>query len=171
VKPVGQVQPPLRRVDPDRKRGPIYRALSRFSVTKLGGWMSTNFAWKLDPWLLRLSRGRLSSAGPLPAALLETTGARSGEPRGAAVLYFNDGDDIIVIASKRGAPEHPAWFHNLREHPDVRLGGRPFRAEIVEGEAERDRIWAIGDRVFPPYAQYRRWAAQTGREIPIVRLH
>ena len=67
-------------------------------------------------------------------------------------------------------PEHPAWFHNLRAHPEVTFGGVPMRATVVEDDAERERLWALADRVFAPYATYRREAAESGREIPIVQL-
>jgi deazaflavin-dependent oxidoreductase (nitroreductase family) len=77
---------------------------------------------------------------------------------------------VTIIASKLGLPEHPAWFHNLRAHPDVRLGGRPFHAEVVDDDVERARLWQLADQVFPAYADYRARAARTGRVIPIVRL-
>ena len=74
------------------------------------------------------------------------------------------------MASKLGLPEHPSWYHNAVANPDVILGGSPFRAEIVEDEAERDRLWHLADRVFPPYASYRESAARAGRTIPILQL-
>ena len=77
---------------------------------------------------------------------------------------------MTIVASKLGAPEHPSWFHNARANPDVLLGGRPFRAEVVEDEAERARLWELADRVFPPYAAYRERAARAGRTIPILQL-
>ena len=76
----------------------------------------------------------------------------------------------MIIASKAGAAQHPAWFHNLRAHPDVTFGGIPLRAIVVSDQAECDRIWALADRVFAPYATYRREAAQVNRTIPIVQL-
>jgi deazaflavin-dependent oxidoreductase (nitroreductase family) len=157
-------------VDPHRRHGPLYRAMCRLSITGPGMWLSQHVAWKLDPYLLRLTRGRLGSAGPLPSALLETRGARTGRPRRNATLYFHDGERVIIIASKRGWPTHPAWYHNLRQHPDVVFGGMPFRAEVVHDEGERQRLWGLADQVFPPFADYRAWAAQAGRAIPIVRL-
>ena len=160
----------MRYVDPREPRGRVYRALCRLSATRVGGWLAVNLAWKLDPHLLRLTRGRLSTAVPLPAALLETRGARTGLPRRNATLYFHDGDRVTIVASRRGAPRHPAWFHNLRKHPDVVYGGLPFRAEIVEDDAERERLWDLADRVFPPYADYRAQAAEAARVIPIVQL-
>jgi deazaflavin-dependent oxidoreductase (nitroreductase family) len=87
------------------------------------------------------------------------------------VIYFHDGDRVVIVASKLGLPQHPAWFHNLRSNPLVRLGGRPFRAEVITDDAERARLWGLADRIFPPYATYRVRAAAAGRVIPIVCLH
>jgi deazaflavin-dependent oxidoreductase (nitroreductase family) len=104
------------------------------------------------------------------SALLETKGARSGQLRRNATLYFHDGDRVTIIASKRGWPQDPAWYHNLRRNPDVVFGGLPFRAETVTDEAEQRRLWALADRVFPPFAVYREWAGRERRTIPIVQL-
>jgi deazaflavin-dependent oxidoreductase (nitroreductase family) len=162
--------PKLRYVDPYRRRGRLYLAVARFATTKLGMWLSETFAWKLDPYLLKLTGGRLRSTGPVASALLESRGARTAQPRRNATLYFHDGERVTIIASKRGSPTNPAWYYNLREHPDVVFGGLPFRAEIVEDEAERERLWDLADRVFPPFAEYRTWAGKAGRVIPIVQL-
>jgi deazaflavin-dependent oxidoreductase (nitroreductase family) len=161
----------LRRVDPHQERGIAYRALAWLTSTRPAGWISRLVVWKVDPWLMRVTRGRVGMGMLLPTALLETRGARSGEPRRNAVIYFHDGDRVTIIASKLGLPKHPAWYHNLRAHPDeVRLGGQAFRAHVVEDDAERARIWDLADRVFPGYAAYRERAAQAGRTIPIVQL-
>ena len=136
----------------------------------MAGWISRKVAWKLDPHLLALTRGRLGAGLLLPTALLETRGARTGALRRNAVVYFHDGERVTIIASKLGLPEHPAWFHNARANPDVLLAGRPFRAEIVADEATRTRLWALADNVFPPFAAYRERAAGAGRTIPIVQL-
>ena len=108
-----------------------------------------NFAWRLDPLLLRLTGGRVSSAGPLAAALLESRGARTGLPRRNATLYFHDGETLTIVASKRGWPTHPAWYYNLRPHPDdVVFGGLPFRAVLVDDETEtRASVGARGSRL------------------------
>lgn len=161
----------LRYVDPHkRRRGLWYRAMCRISTTKTGLWLSKKIGWKLDPLLLRLTRGRLRTTGPVASALLETRGARTGQPRRNATLYFHDGDGVIVVASKQGRPENPAWYYNLRTHPEVIYGGLPFRAEIVEDEDDRRRLWELADRVFPPFAAYRQWAGKAGRVIPIIQL-
>jgi hypothetical protein len=77
---------------------------------------------------------------------------------------------VTIIASKRGWPTHPAWYYNLREHPDIVYGGLPFRAELVEDEVERQRLWGLADRVFPEYVDYREQAGRVGRVIPIFQL-
>ena len=106
----------------------------------------------------------------LPTALLETRGARTGHLRRNGVIYFHDGERVTIIASKLGAPEHPSWFHNARANPEVKLGGHPFRVEIVDDEATRVRLWELADIVFPPYATYREKADRLGRTIPILQL-
>jgi deazaflavin-dependent oxidoreductase (nitroreductase family) len=162
--------PKLRYVDPYKRRGRVYRAVARFSSSKAGAWFSVNVAWKLDPHLLKMTNGRLSTAGPLVVGLLESQGARTGKPRRNATLYFHDGDRVTIVASKRGWATNPAWYHNLRAHPEVAFGGLPFRAELVDNEDERRRLWGLADRVFPQYVDYRERAARSGRAIPIFQL-
>jgi deazaflavin-dependent oxidoreductase (nitroreductase family) len=160
----------LKYVDPNRRRGLFSRAYAAFSSTRLGRFISANVVWKVDPYLLRATRGRVGMGLVLPTALLETRGAKSGAVRRNAVIYFHDEQRVTIIASKAGADKHPAWFHNLRAHPDVTFGGVPMRATVVSDEDERNRIWTLADRVFAPYETYRREAAGANRTIPIVQL-
>jgi deazaflavin-dependent oxidoreductase (nitroreductase family) len=160
----------LKHVDPNRRPGLFSRVYAALANTRLGRFMSVHVVWKVDPYLMRLTRGRLGMGLVMPTALLETRGAKSGEVRRNAVIYFHDGDRATIVASKLGLPSHPAWFHNLQAHPDVTFGGIPMRATVVTGEAERDRLWTLADRIFAPYAAYRREAAKANRTIPIVQL-
>src|SRR3954453_3163829 len=144
----------LRYVDPQKRRGFIYRAYARLVGTRAMGWLSMRVGWKLDPLLLRLSGGRIGMGLLLPTALLETRGARTGRPRRNGVIYFHDGERVTIIASKLGLPQPPAGFPNLRAPPDVTFGGRPFRAQVVDDDAERARLWQLADQVFPAYAAY-----------------
>lgn len=160
----------LKYVDPTRQIGWFTRAYAWFSATRLGRFISSKIVWKLDPHLMRATRGRVGMGFVLPTALLETRGARSGAQRRNAVIYFHDGKKVTIVASLAGAPRNPAWFRNLRAEPDVVFGGAPMRATVVEDEAERQRLWGLADRVFPPYAAYRREAGAAGRTIPIVQL-
>ena len=165
----------LRHVDPQAERGPVYRAWAGLASSRLVTWLSTTpiwsaTVWRIDPWLLRLTRGRLGTGLLLPTALLETRGARTGALRRNAVVYFHDAGCVIVCATQAGRPENPSWFYNARANPEVRLGGSPFRASLVEDEAERARLWALADRVLPAFATYRRRAGLAGRMIPILQL-
>lgn len=102
--------------------------------------------------------------------VLTTTGRKSGEPRKFALIYDSRGDDLVVVASKGGAPDHPGWYENLRAHPDasVQVRGERFavRARTAEG-AERDELWRLMNRSWPNYDTY---ATRTDREIPVVVL-
>lgn len=160
----------LKYVDPNQPRGWFSRVYAAFSNTRLGRFLSIHLVWKLDPRLMKATRGRLGFNLVIPTALLETRGARSGEVRRNVVIYFHDGELVTIVASKLGLPEHPAWFHNLVANPDVTFGGIPMRAAVVSDEAERQRLWTLADQVFAPYAAYRREAAKANRTIPIVQL-
>lgn len=100
-------------------------AYAAFSATRLGRFLSAKVAWKVDPYLLRATRGRVGLGLGLPNALLETRGAKTGAVR--------------RNADKAGAGRHPAWFHNLLAHPDVVFGGIPMRAAVV-GDSSREPL-------------------------------
>ena len=109
----------------------------------------------------------------VPTLLLRTTGRRSGVTRTNALVYARDGDDYLVVASKGGADQAPAWLHNLRAKPDVEIQiGRDRRratARIVErSDPQHERLWKIvndnnGDR-------YTAYQEKTDRPIPVVAL-
>lgn len=148
----------------------VVRAYAALAATPFARFVSRHVSWKLDPWLLRATRGRLATTLVFPTAVLETTGAKSGAARRNAIIYFHDGDRVTIVASNAGSPRHPSWFHNLRAHPDVVFGGVAMRATVVEDDAERARLWPLADRVFPAFATYRRDATKLNRRIPIVQL-
>jgi deazaflavin-dependent oxidoreductase (nitroreductase family) len=165
----------VRYVDPLAARGWFYRAHGRVNRTRLFRRLALTSVWgaviwKIDRVLLRLTRGRLGTASPVATALLETRGARSGRARRTAVIYFHDRDRVTLVASNAGRPSDPSWFHNVRANPEVLLGGEPYRANVVEDDASRERLWALADRVFPAFADYRDAAERLGRSIPIVQL-
>ena len=159
----------LRYVDATRPPGPVRRTLAALATTRPLLFFSRHVSWKLDPRLLRLTGGRLATSMMFPVAVLETTGARSGERRRNAVIYWNDGERVVIAASHAGHPKNPNWYHNVVANPDVTFGGKRMRAQTVP-ESDRDRVWALGDRVFPPFAKYRTTAAAAGRTIPLIQL-
>lgn len=149
------------------------RAVRRTAATRPLALLYGRIQQPADTFVFRLTRGRgtLSSwlAG-VELAMLTTTGARSGLPRTSPVLALDDDDAVVVIASNFGRSCHPAWYHNLRAHPQasVVVGGvtRAMRACELDG-AERDRHFARAVAVYPGFERYRRWA---GRRIPVIRL-
>lgn len=166
--------PGIPRVDPKPRTGRLGRALDALTRTAAARWFGINVAARVDPYLLRASGGYVSVGLLLPTVNLTTTGARSGEPRTATLLYFSDGDDVILIASSFGRDRHPAWYHNLKAHPHARLerAGRAgdYTATEVQDEDERRRLFAMADLVYPGYAEYRARTDVIGRRIPIMRL-
>ncbi len=102
--------------------------------------------------------------------LLTTVGRSSGEPRTTPLIYEQDGDRLVLIASKGGAPTHPGWYRNLRAHPEVEVQVRDevfrARARTATG-AERERLWKLAARQWPDYDAY---ATRTDRTIPVVVL-
>jgi len=101
-----------------------------------------------------------------PVLLLTTTGARTGLPRLAPLVYRRDGYRYVIMSSNGGAPTHPAWYHNLVAHPSVtvEVGGETFeaRARVTEGEG-RERLIALNP-------QFNDVQARTSRVIPVVVL-
>jgi len=102
--------------------------------------------------------------------LLDHVGAKSGKHRTTPLVYVPDGDDIVLVASKGGAPRNPSWFHNLRAHPDttVQVGSRKLDVHArVATKAERKRLWPKVVKAYSGYASYQR---RTEREIPLILL-
>jgi deazaflavin-dependent oxidoreductase (nitroreductase family) len=105
-----------------------------------------------------------------PLLLLTTTGARSGRPHTTPLMYLEDGDRVIVFATKAGAPTHPDWYFNLRANPVVRveLGPESFEARASEASgAEREDLFA---RMAEEREQFGEYAAKTTRKIPVIAL-
>jgi deazaflavin-dependent oxidoreductase (nitroreductase family) len=161
-------------VDPNAiSSSPFKRALFAFAVSKAGTWYSSQLGARIDPWLLRASGGRVDHAfGQIPIVLLIVRGARSGVERTVPLLYFSDGEDVILMASSYGRAKYPAWYYNLKANPDVRLEVRrrsaPYQTSEVEG-AERDRLFELAKKVYPGYSEYEHRTAGV-RRIPVMRL-
>jgi proline iminopeptidase len=105
-----------------------------------------------------------------PCLILKTTGRKSGEAKLLPLIYGQDGDRFVIVASKGGAPQHPAWYLNLDADPEVgfQVGPQKYagRASTAHGD-ERERLFKMMEGVFPPYTAYQ---AKTDREIPVVVL-
>jgi deazaflavin-dependent oxidoreductase (nitroreductase family) len=122
--------------------------------------------------LYRATGGRIGGRLPgLPSLLLlDHVGAKSGKRRTTPLVYMPEGERFLVVASKGGHPRHPAWFHNLRAHPDteVQIGTRRIQVHAREAdEQERDLLWPKAADYNPHWGRYRKRAP---REIPLVLL-
>ena len=148
------------------------RRLEGFIRSKPGSWFYAHVATPVDRMLLRRSGGRVHVTVGQQVGLLETIGARSGEPRRTPLLYLRDAERVVLIASKGGAPQHPSWLHNLRTDPRVRftapdgLTGE-YLAREAEGD-ERERLWNEAVDYYAGYATYEERAGS--RVIPVVVL-
>ncbi len=105
-----------------------------------------------------------------PVVVVEILGAKSGLWRKVPLMRVEHDGVYAAVASKGGAPEHPAWYHSITANPDVRVQDgtqtRDARARLVEG-AERAQWWQRCVEAFPQYAEYEK---KTDREIPVVVL-
>lgn len=102
--------------------------------------------------------------------LIHHVGARTGTPRVSPLAYFQDGDQMIIVASKGGAPTNPDWYHNLKAHPriDVEVGTETFRVDVVElTGADREEMWTRIVAKAPSFGDYQR---KTSRTIPLLAL-
>jgi F420H(2)-dependent quinone reductase len=108
--------------------------------------------------------------GAPPTLLLDHIGAKSGKVRTTPLTYLEDGDDLVLVASKGGNPRNPAWFHNLVANPDttIQVGSerRAVHARVASAQ-ERERLWP---EVLKLYSGYRDYQERTDREIPLVVL-
>ncbi|WP_419864933.1 nitroreductase family deazaflavin-dependent oxidoreductase [Candidatus Poriferisodalis sp.] len=108
-----------------------------------------------------------------PMILVTMTGAKTGRELCSPLVYSTDGDDIVVIASKGGAPENPQWYHNLVANPavTVEVGADTWEATAVltDGD-ERKRLFDAQAALMPQFAEYEKSATEHGREIPVFRL-
>ncbi|HEY2141017.1 MAG TPA: nitroreductase/quinone reductase family protein [Solirubrobacteraceae bacterium] len=160
-------------IDPELPPSSFRRSLTKVALSAPGTWFYSRIAARIDPWLARATRGRVTSAmGMLPIVLLTARGARSGLERTVALVYFTDGEDVILIASSFGRPSYPAWYHNLKANPEARLEamGRAGRyvAREVEG-AERERLYDLAKRLYSGYGDYEQRASGI-RHVPVLRL-
>jgi deazaflavin-dependent oxidoreductase (nitroreductase family) len=119
----------------------------------------------------RLTGGFIGgSFGKAPILLLTTTGAKTGRKRTMPLLYYRDGENLVLIASFGGSDNHPDWYVNLRKNPKVEVQiGRETKAVVAETASpeEKARLWPL---VVEMYSQYADYQTRTKRQIPVVVL-
>ena len=162
---------PIPPVDPTAPANLAERIITPIGRTKVGKWTIMNVSQRIDPTIVKLSGGRLSTLVFTPAVLLTHTGAVSGVERTTTLLYFTDGDRVILIASNFGRAKNPAWYHNVKAHPEVTLYAGGYQGRFIAEEAtgaERDRLWALAKQLSVGYADYEQ--ITEGRRIPVMAL-
>jgi deazaflavin-dependent oxidoreductase (nitroreductase family) len=158
-------------VDPTRPPTALQRTLHRIGMSDLGRWFGINVSSRADRPLMRLSGGRLATTWFFPLVLLTVPGRRSGGPRTVPLLYFTQGEEVVLTASSFGRRRNPSWYLNVKAHPEVELTqrGRTHRylAREATGE-ERDRLFALSKLLYEGYRLYEERA--TERTIPVLVL-
>jgi F420H(2)-dependent quinone reductase len=148
------------------------RAAERFASSKAGAWLYVNVFPPVDRRLHRWTGGRVHTGLTFPVGVLMVRGAKTGVMRETPLLYLQDGERLVLTASKGGSRRHPVWYHNLKANPDVEFRTRDgrvgrYRAREAQG-AERDAMWP---RVVALYAGYAAYQERTGgRTIPLLVL-
>ena len=159
---------------PATRPGWYERTAVRFAASPPGAWLFVNLLTHVDRFLIRATRGRVSTAigsrfHP-SVVLLTTTGARTGRLRAVPLLALRSGSRLILIASRGGHPQQPGWYHNLRAHAraTVTEQGRTdlYVAREAKG-AERATLWREAVAFYPGYADYQMRAT---RRIPVMVL-
>jgi deazaflavin-dependent oxidoreductase (nitroreductase family) len=158
-----------------REANPLHRFMRRLGGLYPVSMLFSVILHPLDKLLYRLSRGRWTVTtvlAGLPLILLTTTGAKTGKSRTLPVFGLPHGDRLAGVGSNYGKPHHPAWYHNLRAHPDATVAviGGPTR--IVHArpatEEERKEIWEMALRTYPGWAGYERRCVN--RVFPVLVL-
>jgi deazaflavin-dependent oxidoreductase (nitroreductase family) len=139
---------------------PFHRMMRTFAATKVGVAVFRPTAHRLDRVANKLTGGRRNFAEivtGVPAVILTSIGAKSGEPRSVAVYGIPHPEGMAVIASNFGGAKHPAWYHNLKANPEATVSvnrdtwGATARPATPR---ERDEIWAKGLELYPGWRKY-----------------
>lgn len=150
---------------------PLARSIAS---SRFGTWINRHMLPSLDRLAMRVSGGRVNATSlvaGLPVIVLTTTGAKSGKERKSPLIAIPDGRKLALIASNWGQKRNPAWYYNLRAHPQasVTVGGET-QAYVARAATpkEYDKYWRWAVRLYPGYENYKEWSGD--REIPIMIL-
>jgi deazaflavin-dependent oxidoreductase (nitroreductase family) len=151
------------------------------------GWISAtvrapepgSLGWRLNTAMTRLhvcvfQRTRGLVGGTLdgaPLLILHHTGAKSGARRQSPVIHMSDGESLVIVASLLGSPKNPAWYHNLRAHPDdVEVDVRGGRRAVRARQAIREEAAELWPRLVETYRPFETYVTRTDREFPVMIL-
>lgn len=152
----------------------VQRGVRRLIATGPMTWLLSHTIHHIDGAVMRVTDGRATAGGlltGLPLIQLATTGAKSGQPRSVTLVGLPDGERLLLIASNWGQARHPAWYHNIKAYPAVKVTHdgrtRDMTGHELAGD-ERERAWARAVALYPGYRNYSVWAK--GRSIPVIAL-
>jgi len=158
-------------VDPEKPPSRFQQAMHSLGMTGPARWYGMNVASRIDPPLLRLTGGRFSTTSFFPLVLMTVRGRKTGEPRTVPLVYFTDGEEVIVTASSFGRAKHPAWYLNLKANPEVELSARGRSGRYIARETEgveRERLFELATKLYAGYGLYAERAGN--RTIPVMTL-
>jgi deazaflavin-dependent oxidoreductase (nitroreductase family) len=141
--------------------------------TELPSWIKDHMSRYIatngeDGYLWDASLG--GGKGMIPTLLLTTTGRKSGQALTLPLIFGRSGPDYVVVASKGGAPAHPAWYLNLEANPRVQVQVKSDKFSALAHTAdsrERASLWPMMVGIYGPYEHYQ---TKTDRQIPVVVL-
>ena len=151
---------------------PTKRWLVRIVTHPVTTWWIRTFAARVDPWLYRLTNGRLHTMGPGSDSVvtITTRGRKSGRPRSVQLACVHHDGDILLVASAMGQARHPAWRYNLEADPrcEVQTKGERYaaRAEVLD-DADKAAVWDLMREQIPMIHVYEQ---RTDRNIRVFRL-
>jgi deazaflavin-dependent oxidoreductase (nitroreductase family) len=157
------------------KYSPLHLAIQKLASTRPGAWLLAPVAHHLDALFLRLSRGRRTLSGLLagiPTVILTSTGAKSGEARTLPLLcvpHEADPSVFALVATNWGQRNYPAWYFNLKAHPQATCSINGRSASYIAHEAageEYDRFWKRATALYHGFLNYKERI--TARHIPIM---
>ncbi len=144
------------------RRARVPRVIQMAGRTRAFAAFYRRYGPKADPWLFRKTRGEAGARLGFPVLLLTTTGAKSGSPRVAPLIYVRDGDDFVVLGTNFGQRHHPGWTANLIAHPDAVIEAGPEQLPVTAELADPatwERMWPRFVAIHPGYENYLRRCA------------
>ena len=158
-------------VDPTKPPTGFQKAMHKVGMSGAGRWFGIEVSSRVDPLLLRATGGRFSTTSFFPLVMMTAPGRKSGVPRTVPLVYFTQGDEVILTASSFGRAKHPAWYLNAIAAGRVELNAKGRSATYLVREtegAERDRLFGLSKNLSAGYGLYEERA--TERTIPVLAL-
>jgi deazaflavin-dependent oxidoreductase (nitroreductase family) len=153
----------------------LHRVMRACAATKAGRVVFRPTAHRMDQLVSKLTGGKRSFAriaAGLPAVILTTTGAKSGQPRTVVLMGIPHPDGVAIVATNYGDAKHPGWYYNLKANPTatVTLDGDTWAATArIAKPEEREEIWAEGVQIFPGLTKERAWAGDRQIEAFVLQ--